>query len=143
MVTPAQHQAFKDLHRQYFDGMAGITLTWERLNEGVDRFGEGESYGYESVPIKAIVGFNHFRTWPVNRGNEGGVQDYQHLYVMINMDYLSENGYVSDWGNFNFDPTLDRFKHAGLTYTPIGDTDIAQIYSEAGYYMVILQRLPQ
>lgn len=142
MITNADWDVFWDGHRAHFDAIAGMELTWKRVVANVDRYGEGEVEQFEEIPLKAIVAFNDFRNWPINVSTSSGVIDQENLYVLLNMDYLEELGYVSPEENFSFDPVLDSFKFHGITYYPQGDTPVAQIYDKAGYYMVILSRKP-
>lgn len=141
-ITPAQWSNFSQIQRQYYEDIAGITIQWKRVVNNVDRWGEGEAEAFQDIPMKAIVAFNDFRTWPVNRPTASGTLDKENLYILLNKEYLSENGWLNDNGYFDLDPVLDRFIVDGILYKPDGDTQVAQVYSDVGLIMVILSREP-
>jgi len=141
-ITQEQWSKFNQIQRQYYEDIAGISVIWRTVIKNVDRWAEGESEETVDIPVKAIVSFNDFRTWPTNRPTESGTLDKENLYLLLNKLYLGENSWLNNNGYFNFDPVMDRFIVDGILYKPDGDTQVSQIYDTVGYIMVILSREP-
>lgn len=139
-ISPQLWSKFKSIHRTFFEGIAARPITWFRLKSNHDRWGEGESPQYEEIELKAVLGYNYFRTWPTNQFTETGALDKESMYVYINRQYLKELGYINKNGNFDMDPVHDKFLIDGIMYYPDGDSNIALAYDDPMYYMIILSR---
>lgn len=116
------------------------TLIWNRLVENVDFHGENESPEYEQVTLKCLVGYNDFRTWPMDRVNESGSIDMQNLYIILNKQYLRDLGYLNDNDYFSFNSQNDYFILRGIHYEDSGDTDVSQAGDIPLLFFLILKR---
>lgn len=139
-LTPSLWYKFKSTHLDFFKNIAGRDIVWRRLNLNLDRWGEGDQKKFVEIKLKAILGYNDFRTWPTNQSTATGILDKSSMYILLNREYLKSKGYINNNGNFDFDPINDRFIIDGIEYRPDGDTNIGLAYDDSLYYMIILSR---
>lgn len=115
-------------------------ITWHRLIEGIDYHGENRAPEYQEIQLKCLVGYNDFRTWPMDRVNESGSIDMQNMYIILNKKYLEEEGYINDNGYFNFSSQKDFFSLKGIYYEDSGDTEVSQSADDNLFFYIILKR---
>lgn len=115
-------------------------ITWNRLVQGLDFHGENQTLEYTPIQLKCLIGYNDFRTWPMDRVNESGSIDMQNMYVIFNTVYLRGLGFLNENDYFAFDAQRDYFTLKGIDYESSGDTDVAQAGDEPLLFYVILKR---
>jgi hypothetical protein len=123
-----------------FDNWGNQEVIWHRNRRKGSRFQEGGQEDFDLVPMKALVDYNAFRTWPTDILKATGIEDKQYCNLLFNRKYLKENGWLTSEGNFKFDPGYDRFQLQGVMWKPAGDTPISQTNDNPHVYMVILVR---
>lgn len=142
MLNTLTLETFKTLHHDYLSDISDETVIWRRVISNVDRWGEGEAERFEEITLKAQVCFNSFKVWPSNYPEITGTNDGESLFILIEYQYLNSLGFISESGNFNFNPSLDRFIIKGLSYVPRGDSPIGAVKDQYISYMIILVREP-
>lgn len=118
------------------------TITWvSHTQTTVARYNEDDpGYTPTNIELKCLLGYNYFRTWPMSRFEEEGEIDEENMIVLFNKDYLSDLGYLTSEGYFNYKGDRDLFIHRGIKYRPAGDTLLSQAKDNPLFLMVILRR---
>ena len=124
----------------YSDSVALQDVTWEHMISNVDRWQEGEAKQFETREMETLVAYNTFRTWPVDIRTDTGIIDKEYCHLYLNINYLTENGWLTPGGAFDFNPDYDRFILHGQIYKPAGDTGTAQANISPVFYILILER---
>lgn len=141
LVTSAQWAAFKKLIRNGHDTFSQDTLVWRRAKRVIKRYREdGDVLAYENIPLKCLVGYNTFRTWPLTKHGETGELDDQNQLVYLNREYLRELGYLNSQGYLAFNPGVDEFFHRGSVYKAEGDTLASQAHDDPLLFLLVLRR---
>jgi len=128
--------AMKDAH----DTFHQKDIVWHRQKANMDRYGEDAANGYDTVILKAQLNYNYMRSWPVTFRTETGDLDRQSVQILLNKDYLRENGYINAAGYFVYDQSLDYFVIDGLKHVPMGDTPVSQAYEDDILFTIIVKR---
>lgn len=111
--------------------------------EPVPRFNEQEQNtetDYEFIQLLVLLDFNYFRKWPLTKETETGELDNQNMAMIINRKYLSDLGYITSDGYFDFQPDKDYFIHRGIKYKAEGDTLVSQAHDNPLLLQVVLHR---
>lgn len=127
----AQGSFFKDI------------LVWRKITQAWHKNGyvdDQDNKVYQEIELESLVGYNYFRTWPVEKLTEGGEVDSQNLVVYLNKEYLSGLGYLTENGNFDYDPGVDLFRLNGVNLRSAGDTPTSQAQDNPLLVMLILKR---
>jgi hypothetical protein len=141
-MNDAQWANFKsviDQAHSYFNQQA---ITWMRLSNNLQRYGEGsdKSNKYTAINLKCLVGSNFFRTWPVTTGSSSGEVDKENMVAIFNMQYLDDLGYITADQQFAFRPNEDYFIMNGQRYRSAGDILTAQAKDKNLMLYVIMRR---
>lgn len=128
--------AMNDAHKTFHQK----PITWKRATITTDRYGEDLVAPTTTVELLVLLNYNFMRTWPADRTSATGETDDESVQVMINKEYLRQNGYLNASGYFDFNPDLDRFIIDGLKYKPFGDTAAAQMQVDDVLITIILKR---
>ena len=147
MIPDSAWARYKQIVNDFIDEDAGKSIiTWrQHLNQPAP-FAEDSNNNYLDRDINVLVGYNYFRTWPVNKNTVTGELDSESCVIWVSARYLSEIGALASRGPnstqnyWKFSPDLDRFILNGITYKASGDTQVAQAKDEALLFMVILKR---
>jgi len=131
---------YKKAINAFSNTVSNEDIQWHRLISNVDRFGEGESEQTEIIPLKSLVAYNTFRTWPVDSRTPSGTIDKEYCHLYLNLAYLQENNWLTVNKQFDFNPGLDRFWLNGLEYKPAGDTGTSQANVDPLFQILILER---
>lgn len=115
-------------------------VVWYRQIQNIDPHGEGIEGTFEQVNLNCLIGYNDFRTWPLDKVTEAGSIDMQHMYLILNVEYLRENGYLNSNGYFAINVENDYFEHKGIFYETDGDTLSAQAGDEPVLFYLVLKR---
>lgn len=134
--NPHKKNINKLAHKLFFSEK----LTWHRLVSNFDVNGEGSQPVYIQVELKCLIGYNDFRTWPMDRPGESGVIDMQNMYIILNKEYLREEGYLNENDYFALNSQRDYFTLRGIHYEDSGDTDVSQAGSDPLLVYLILKR---
>jgi hypothetical protein len=116
-------------------------VIWERSQFRISRDGdEVTDEQYAHIQLKCLMNNNDFRTWPITQNTETGEIDIQNMVMILNVEYLRTQGYLTTMGRFDYNQAADRFIHQGLRYKAEGDTSIAQANGQYLLFQVILKR---
>lgn len=139
-VTNNQWAMYKNL----IDNVAGSfnqdTLQWGTLEFAKDLYGEHVERAHQFTTLEVLIGYNTFRTWPITKHTDAGELDDQNMMVMLNRQYLFNNGWLTPEGYFNFSPSEDIFVHKGITYKADGDTLSSQAGADPLHIHLVLVR---
>lgn len=141
LVGSSNWAAYKQLMRDAQETFGKKIITWVRSAGGIDRFAEDNATeAFVNLPLEVILQNNVGRTWPTTQNTEQGAQDKESIFVIINKEYLQENGYLNGNGNFNFNPEADRFLVDGIEYKCQGFIDSSQDNTENLWVNIIIER---
>lgn len=140
-ISTATWDLYKSIINDAHDTFNQDTVIWRRLVTNLDRYGESSSNTYQDIELKVLMSYNFFRTWPINAETPSGGIDKQSTVMILNMQYLRDNGWVTTEDYFDFKPDHDFFIHKGIMYRGDGDTDMAQANEETILCQVILKRI--
>lgn len=132
---------YKRIVNDFIDNDAGKQqILWKRYIDQPLPFGEDSGKKYMDVSLEVLVGYNSFRTWPINQSTISGELDNQNVAIWVSARLLKENGYLNNQGYWEFNRSLDRFVINGIVYKSAGDTQVSQAKNEALLFMVVLKR---
>lgn len=119
------------------------TLVWKKFTEKLNRYGDDSNEpNYTDIPLNVLIQYNMFRTWPMTQETDSGALDAESITVYINNKYLSDLGYITINGNFDFDPGMDYFIYKGQQYRSSGETPVSQAGDTDLFTFLILKRVP-
>lgn len=141
MIGNNNWNIYKGIINRIHDEFNQQEIIWRRFTYGLSRYGEGDNKNYVDVPLKCLLGYNDFRTWPITDTTLAGTLDKQNMYALINLKYLSELGYLSNQRDKYLDINLDHdyFIYQGQKWLFFGETPVAQAKDEPLLFQVILQ----
>lgn len=119
-------------------------LIWNRLSIRLDRDGEDASASansFNQINLNALLQYNIFRTWPIDKSTDTGMINNQSLLIIFNKDYLASLGYINANNNFDFDPGNDFFTIHGVDYKPMGDTPAGQADNDPLFIYIVCERM--
>lgn len=141
IIPDSVWKLYKDIVSNFIDNDAGKQqIIWKRYITQPLPFGEDFGESYESIPLDVLVGYNSFRTWPVNLATTSGELDNQNLAIWVSANLLKNRGFLNSNGYWEFNRSYDRFIINGIEYKSSGDTQVAQAKDEALLFMVVLKR---
>jgi len=141
MLTPAQWQSYKDIVNQASESFNQETVTWYRLARNFQRYGEDNGPVYDQRSLPCLISYNVFRVWPMTKETDSGALDQESLVMMLNIQQMSDLGYLNAAGFLDMDPGQDYFVHMGLEYRAAGETPVSQAGDEPLHIYVILKRM--
>lgn len=119
------------------------TIVWKKHNEILNRFNDDSvKPTFTDIPLKGLIQYNMFRTWPMTQETDSGALDAESITVYFNNQYLSDLGYITEEGNFGFDPGKDYFTYKGQFYRSSGETPVSQAKDTDLFTFLILKRVP-
>jgi len=139
-LTPEEWVEYETVINDFHDDAFQEDIHWLTLVNKVNPFGEDGDEKVQDVPLKGLISYNYFRSWPMNKGTTTGEIDKESCMMYLNNQYLSDNGYLNANGQFKFNPGLDRFAIRGITYKATGDAQISQANGKPLLHFVILKR---
>lgn len=98
---------------------------------------------YNHIPLKCLIQYNVFRTWPMTKETDSGSTDAESIVVLLNNTYLSSINMLTTEGNLDYDPGNDLFEFRGHIYRDAGNTPISQAKDNPLLTLIILKRLPK
>lgn len=132
---------YKKIVSNFIDNDAGKQqITWKRYIEQPLPFGEDSEGVYDTIPLDVLIGYNSFRTWPINKATASGELDNQNLAIWVSANLLRNRGLLNQSGYWEFNRDYDRFIINGIAYKSSGDTQVAQAKNESLLFMVVLKR---
>lgn len=141
LIPASKWQEFSDIMRAAHDTFEQKTVTWKRLNSGMDRFGEDTQDNlYDTIDLKVQLNYNYMRSWPITQRTETGDLDRESVQLLVNKRYLAENGWINADGYFAYNMGDDYFLINGLKHVPMGDTMVSQAYDDDILFSIILKR---
>jgi hypothetical protein len=140
LITDAEWQKYRDIIDGIHTDFNQDTLLWRRYPKSIPRYFEYAKGTPVDVSLQVLIQYNWFRGWPITRRTEEGEMDEQNMVVLINIKYLSDNGYLNSNGYFDLDADKDRFIHNGYEYKCEGDTLVAQAKDTPLLIQLILKR---
>lgn len=116
------------------------TITWAKNVNQLLSHAEDDIPKYFNIQIEALISYNAFRNWPINKATVAGALDDENLSLLISKAYLESIGHLNKDGYWDLNWEQDRFIINGIVYQPSGDTQVAQAKDEALLFMIILKR---
>ena len=139
-VGSANWNKFRKIIRDAHDTFNQETIIWYRSLGGMDRWGEDNvTERFEIITLNGLFLFNYFRTWPITYTTETGELDRQSKVLLLNIDYLGENGWLDPYGKLNHDAAADRFEYRGELYKDMGNTELSQAASTPLLTAIVLK----
>lgn len=140
-LTAADWQEYKDCINEFnLDDSHRQDIIWQRIGTNLSRWGEDDNIVRVNQLIKGLVQYNYFKSWPTDQTTIAGQIDKQSILVWLNIKYLSDNGWVTPSGQYNFRPGEDRFVIRGEVYKALGDSQAAQASDEPLEVFIILKK---
>jgi len=142
MLSSAQWQIYKNVINSAHDSFNQDDVTWRRHTLGFQRYGEDLSNNetWTDITLKALIGYNIFRVWPMTKESIGGASDSENILMILNKKYLEDLGYLNSAGFFDMDPGKDIFMHRGIEYRSSGETEVAQAGDKPLLFYIVLSR---
>lgn len=132
---------FKAVIKDAHDTWNKAQITWQRFAPTtVPLYNEGQNEAYTNITLLALVGFNEFRTWPITDKKNSGELDNQNMIMLLNREYLGEQGLLNADGYFEFNSGKDYFIHMGIKYKAEGDTGLSQDQADPLLIQIVLRR---
>lgn len=132
---------FQSIIKNANDTFGQAIVIWRRSKGGLDFYGEDNSTEeFEDIELKGLFNHNFFRTWPITFTTEGGELDRQNTVLILNVDYLIENGWADEYNRLKYDAAADRFIYNGLVHKAMGDSEISQAKDGHLLFQLILKR---
>lgn len=138
MISDAMWAKYASIIDNFHDDANQQTVIWKRTISTRDRFGIKTTD--EEIELKALIQYNFFRNWPINRITTSGEVDKESMLMYLNVEYLRENNYLTNENQFIFNQGYDRFIVEGIPYKPMGDSKAAQAKDKTLLVFIILQR---
>lgn len=141
-INPAEWQMYMDTIYEAWDTFGTEPVIWRRMVNNLDYHGEDTpgSTGALDINIIGLIQYNYFRTWPLTAFTPSGEVDQENSVLILSRKYLSDNGWLTADGNFDFRPGEDRFVIRDLIYKPAGDTQVSGAFQHPLLVFIILKR---
>lgn len=141
-------KSYKRILTNYVDQDVGLqTVIWLKHIMYPEAFGEDPKgdENYEPIELKALVNYNDFRIWPINKGTPSGELDEMNCAIILSQKQLitlneTREDILNEQLNWVFDQALDRFEINGVRYIAKGDTQTAQAKDQPILFQVVLRR---
>lgn len=141
MLSAQQWAAYRQVINNASASFNQEDVIWNRVSIKLDRDGDDASPPtFTTVNLKALIQYNVYRTWPINRSTDTGLVDNQSIMIILNKDYLAGLGYINSNNNFPFDLGFDYFTLHGLDYKPMGDLHASQAGDDPLFIHIICER---
>lgn len=144
LIDSSTWAMYRQLINDASDTFNNEIIIWNRLSIRLDRDGDDSALAnnsFQTINLKALLQYNVFRTWPIDRSTDTGIINNQSVMIILNKDYLAGLGYINADNNFDFDPSNDYFTVHGVDYKPMGDTAAAQADNDPLLVFVICERM--
>jgi len=140
-VSDVDWTQYKNIINDFIDNDSGRQpFLWLRKIEQPLAYGEDSGVVYEPVQLEGLFLYNYIKTWPINPPSLTGELDISNMVLYISARLLSENGFLDDFGYWDYNWSEDRFIVNGKVYKPGGDTQVAQAKDEALLFFVTMKR---
>lgn len=140
-VSDVDWTQYKNIINDFIDNDSGRQpFLWLRKIEQPLAYGEDSGVVYEPVQLEGLFLYNYIKTWPINPQSLTGELDISNMVLYISARLLSENGFLDDFGYWDYNWSEDRFIVNGKVYKPGGDTQVAQAKDEALLFFVTMKR---
>lgn len=140
-VPVDEWEQFKQIINDFVDNDAGRQpFLWLRRIEQPLSYGEDSGIVYTPVQLEGMFHYNYIKTWPTNTERVSGEINLTNLVLYISANLLGSNGYLNQYGYYDFNWSEDRFILNGKVYKPGGDTQVAQARDQALLFFIILYR---
>lgn len=115
-------------------------IIWLRNVRSTGRMGDDSKPDYREIPLKGVFQYNEFRSWPINTDTVTGEIDKESVLCFLNNEYLRQQGYLNEHGQFKFKPSVDKFILNGVRYKSKGDSQTAQAQTNPLLYFMVLTK---
>lgn len=142
-VSNSRWAKYKSCIADFMDTAGQTPVIWRRFNFGLDRYQEdNDNSSFTDTPIVGLFQYNYFRSWPLNKDEEGGELDKESTVLLLDMRFLRDNGFLNANDNFDYNEDADRFIIDGIVWKSFGYTKIASAQNEGLIFQIILKRDP-
>jgi hypothetical protein len=134
----AQYAAeLNDFHNDAFQQ----SIIWHRSLLRISKDGEDDNPStLQPITLKCLIQYNDFRSWPITKDTITGGLDAESMLVFLNLSYLGSLGYLNEFGQFEYQPDLDKFEVNGLIYVDKGNSQTAQAKDQPLLHFLVLKR---
>jgi hypothetical protein len=140
LVSDRDWDAYRSLMMDAHDTFHQKDIVWKRATTDISIWGEDPTTPYVDVHIKGLLNDNYRRSWPITQATDAGKLDRESTQLLLNKDYLRNNGWLNNDGYFDFKRDEDLFVIDGITYRPSGDTPTGQAHDDEVMFAIILKR---
>lgn len=140
LLFPADWAKYKQAINDASDTFNKDQVIWHRFLRRIDRNGEDQTSQFTSIILNALIAYNFYKSWPDENIRVSGENDDTSLTLILNKQYLHDQGYLNAYGYFSMDPGQDFFTVRGIDYTTKGDTDVAQAEADPLLLYIKLDR---
>ena len=140
-LTAADWQDYEDCINEFSMEDSHVQdVIWQRLATNLSRWGEDDNVVRTNQLINGLAQYNYFKSWPTNQTTVSGEIDKESLLLWLNIKYLTDNGWMTANGQFNFRPGEDRFVIRGEVYKALGDSQAAQAKDKPLEIFIVLKK---
>lgn len=139
-MKPEDWQNYIDTMNAWQDDAFQQPVTWDRYLVTRDLDGEGTNNRFLPTPLKGLIQYNYFRSWPITKIKDSGEIDKESLLLFLNIQYLKDNQWANTEGQFLFNPAYDRFIINGVKYKAMGEAQAAQASNAPLFVFMVLKR---
>lgn len=141
MLTTNQWAAYRQVINLASASFNNESIIWNRVSIKLDRDGDDANKPtFLPINLNALIQYNIYRTWPIDRSTDTGLIDNQSILIILNKDYLAGLGYITSNNNFDFNPSFDYFTVQGIDYKPMGDTPAGQAGDDPLLVFIVCER---
>lgn len=140
LMTPEQWAMHIDVVNTFHEDAFQEEILWMRTATNRSYHGEDNNHREEGIPLKTLVMYNYFRSWPIDQATDSGEIDKQSCMAMFNLKWLGEQGHLNEFGQFDINQGDDKFILNGLVYVPSGDSQISQAKDNPLMTFIVLKR---
>lgn len=141
LVKDGTWDRVRSIFRSFHDDIEKQEVTWVRSTGALDEnYGDKEDELYTNIKLYGLVEYNFRRSWPINNSTPTGTIDGEHCRLIINKQYLNEQGYINADGYFVGNLNADKFIIAGKSYKSLGDSEASQNSTTGLFMTLILKR---
>lgn len=140
LISNADWDDFRQVMRDGHDTFEKKVIIWLRKVITTNTYMEDSNPTPVEVNLEVQLNYNYMRTWPITQQTEMGEIDKQSVQVLINKEYLRENGYINSDNYFDYNMDHDRFIIDGMLMKAVGDTAASQAVDDDILITFILKR---
>ena len=141
MIPKKAWEHYQDIVNNFIDKDAGRQpFLWLRKINQPSAFAEDAGPVYQPIAMEGLFHYNYILTWPTRHDSETGATDNGNCVLYISSKLLKSNGFLNEYGYWDFNWAEDKFVLNGRVYKIGTDTQVAQAGKDALLFFVVLRR---